>query len=1044
DATGGLAGYVASGTCTITNCDVYADSTSTYQIRAGSSSYNGYAGGFIGYSAGTSVSITDSAFYSSGGNYSVYGYKHAGGLIGYHNPSSSTATLTLTNNLVELGASYSVYSADSSSGSGGLVGNVRYNINVSGCTVNCNTTYAIGGSTSSYDYSYIGGIVGYAFDSSSNFNNCTVNFNEKYSLKGNSAVGGIIGYNTVGININNSEVNIGPYEYVIYAYDGSAGGMVGNGKNISINECEVNIENASNHSIYGLEETGGVIGYCTDVITLKNNIVNCNGRIYSSERTAGGFGGSITSSGEISNNKIYLKSARSISCGSEGSSIGGFMGTYSGTATIYDNLVSIDGGTSSYAALYNSSDSGLMGGFIGSCTSNITQKNTVLINSAYPFYMIYDSTYKTKLGFYIGYANGYKISNAVVEGTVSTINISKPYMLGGVVGYDAVVDNCRVNNVHLVSQSVYFGGLVGSQGSGTNSYIINSSINVTSSSAGASIGGLCGASDSTFENCYADIDITSTSSGYDVSIGGFSPVSNSYTYKNCQFVGSIVASATYECNYSFYGFAGAGSAINCGIIMDITTSSNYITESLYSTFSTVTAVTNCYVKIANTLNGVSATSTTSAAIAYDISGTYSGSKNADKMKDLNYYLGLSWDFESLWYIDTVNNENDGYPTLFHDNFVPKAEAGVTLNSFSDTTITATLGDGLSPIITIRDFSIRITRSGSGSSKYCDYSYSISGTTLTLNISNVNYTGYLGHCIKLSSYKALAVQNNLNSLRMDSFTQTAQGSAVIVATILSGDIYPTISLNTYSAQPITWGSGTRSGTFGNTTYTYTLNNNVLNLSISNLPAGENMLYINETYTDVNVYFSSGSGSIYKINSGFNTTIMITPDGGKYVSSIKVGSAGENQLIDKTSGYILADGVFSIDYSARSGVNTIILECISLKKTIDIYITVADMQNEIKESGGASITGVAVQATNGGEVRMTGSDFAEDADEIVLMAVAYAGYQFEKWTDSEGNNLGSALSVRFTKAQIDGKIIIANFEKIANDKVNTETDNTGEFV
>ncbi|MBQ7977856.1 MAG: hypothetical protein IJ301_04660 [Clostridia bacterium] len=989
-STGGIAGYVASGTCTITNCDVYADSTTSNQIRSGTS---GHAGGFIGYCVGTSVSITDSAFYSSGGSFSVYGTSYAGGFIGYHYPST-TATLTLTNNVVELGATYSVYS---SSASGGFVGYVSRVVNISKCTINCNAGYSI------YGASYAGGVAGHG-SGTLTIVECNVN------TSGSSAISGSNGY------------------------------------------------------------AGGIVGFYSSVLNAANNTINVNGSIQA--HYVGGFGGFISSSGEIYNNKVYLKAANSIySSSSDNAYLGGFIGYYGGSASLYDNFVSIEGGASSSAAIYFnvSGEPASIGGFIGYCYRNITQRNTVQINSKYPFYSSYYSyssnhDYSTIIGCYIGNAKGYTISNAVVEGTVSSMDVGKPCLLGGIIGYNGTAKNCKADNLNLVATDIAtFGGLVGYTGSGINSTIVNSSVSATisTSNRGTALGGLVGNDGGTFENCYVDLDVTLKNT---VSSASFNVYGLGYngTNKNCQYVGAINASATASGTYNFYGLAYSGTVTNCGVIMDITTSTTYVNEYLYPTFNSSSATaTDCYVKITNSLYGKDAVtfdySSDTTTNLYDISGTYSGTKDAEYMKDMDYFTNpnnwaverpwldpSTWDFENYWYIDNVYNENDGYPTLFHHNFLVKGENGVTINSFDDKTITATLEGGLSPTMTIRDVVIPLTRSGSGSCAYGDYSYTITGNTVTITLSNMDYTQYLGHLVTLSGYEGLVIQNNIYGLQIDSNTLTAQGTAVIVATIQNGDVYPAISLNTYSAQPLSWGTGTRSGTFGSTTYTYSLNNNALNISISNLPAGENVLYFNENCVGVNVYFSSGTGSIKKNNTGYNSRITIKPDGGKYVSSIKVGSAGENQLIDKTSGYILADGVFCIEYNAMSGLNTIILECVELTKTIDIYITVADMQNEIKESGGASITGVAVQATNGGEVRMTGSDFAEDADEVVLMAVAYAGYQFEKWTDSEGNNLGSALSVRFTKAQIDGKIIIANFEKITNDKVNTETDNTGEFV
>ena len=88
-----------------------------------------------------------------------------------------------------------------------------------------------------------------------------------------------------------------------------------------------------------------------------------------------------------------------------------------------------------------------------------------------------------------------------------------------------------------------------------------------------------------------------------------------------------------------------------------------------------------------------------------------------------------------------------------------------------------------------------------------------------------------------------------------------------------------------------------------------------------------------------------------------------------------------------------------------------------------------------SGASDIA--AVYATYGGEVRVTGSDLTETADNIVCIAVPYFGYEFTGWIDSVGNNLGTEMSIRLTKEQVLGKVITANFvkkEQNINDDLN----------
>ena len=176
-------------------------------------------------------------------------------------------------------------------------------------------------------------------------------------------------------------------------------------------------------------------------------------------------------------------------------------------------------------------------------------------------------------------------------------------------------------------------------------------------------------------------------------------------------------------------------------------------------------------------------------------------------------------------------------------------------------------------------------------------------------------------------------------------------------------------------------------------------------------------------------------------GDDAFIVVTPPTSNYVSSITIDGkvfpiqyyhanvygAGEAHLIH----YTVRDtsNTFSIYFENLFGSSTLEISLVNVKPTY---------QNP--PLGGASVEGVATQATVGGETRVTGVDTSSANATVHLSAISYAGYVFTGWTASDGTDLsayGSSADIPYSL--IEGKIITANFTSTSNSSANGTTDN-----
>ncbi|MBQ7977974.1 MAG: hypothetical protein IJ301_05260, partial [Clostridia bacterium] len=285
-------------------------------------------------------------------------------------------------------------------------------------------------------------------------------------------------------------------------------------------------------------------------------------------------------------------------------------------------------------------------------------------------------------------------------------------------------------------------------------------------------------------------------------------------------------------------------------------------------------------------------------------------------------------------------------------------------------------------------------------------------------------------------------SNTSKILNANFTRTTYDTttATITATYASG-YYPKIKFNSNNLISITTESG--NGLIDLIAYDYTFSSNVLTLNFSNLPTGvANIptITLNTHTLSDNVVTVNANNATYSITYDNNkANVLVQPASGYYVTQAYVDNNSAEDVNMYMGNIVNTGNALAIVYYANANSGVVEFELRVLTGNVTLNIVTGDTKPDLKEAGGAGVDVVAVYASNGGEARVTGTDFADDSDTIVCMAVAYAGYEFVNWTDSDGNNLGTALSIRLTREQAQGKVITANFAK-ANNYVNTETNNT----
>ncbi len=408
---GGICGYAFN--CSLENC------SSSCNITSKVSGWNAISctGGLVGYletsqtvnycTATGSVSGSGGfriggliGFLDGGGNLSgcivenmtVAGNSQGsciGGLIGsVNNNAGNSATIT--------GCSVSNSSIISAKDSvGGLIGRIIGPHLISGCT----TSVTINSGTS-----YIGGLIGYAMDNNITISGCHSTTDES-SSKVSYCTGGLIGYLETYGTITNC------FSTGTLSEGNSAGGLIGIGKNFTMNNCYSDIEmTLSNSSV----PIGGLIGYLSDVKSITNcysqGLFICVGT-YDKAGGVGGLIGQISNTGINSNTEIKR-------CFS----------------TVYEG--------------YNTNDlagCSMFGGLIGRISASISNPVNV-VSCYYPGLYALRIVEKNNVGGLIGNISG--LSGSVsIEGCLTSGNyistVSGGY-IGGIVGSGSGIINYSV------------------------------------------------------------------------------------------------------------------------------------------------------------------------------------------------------------------------------------------------------------------------------------------------------------------------------------------------------------------------------------------------------------------------------------------------------------------------------------------------------------------------------------------------------------------------------------------------------------------------
>ena len=225
----------------------------------------------------------------------------------------------------------------------------------------------------------------------------------------------------------------------------------------------------------------------------------------------------------------------------------------------------------------------------------------------------------------------------------------------------------------------------------------------------------------------------------------------------------------------------------------------------------------------------------------------------------------------------------------------------------------------------------------------------------------------------------------------------------------------------------------SGTFN---YAFNIYNNFITIELTNLPKISHIAYI-DYYVgpskNITASFSGGSGSVemYKDDSGWYNLVAM-PSSTFWVDSITFNNVSVDIEYYKIEIYGVG-GAESVSYTVKDTTNVFLLKFKNIYQDIAVTFNLANVKQDYKvpptTSGGASVTGTVVTASVGGEARIVGNDIASgsDTDTVTVMAVAYSGYKFVGWVNSndESEILSDSTSYKLSKSEANGKIIKALF-------------------
>ena len=309
------------------------------------------------------------------------------------------------------------------------------------------------------------------------------------------------------------------------------------------------------------------------------------------------------------------------------------------------------------------------------------------------------SGWNSNLGFlpisnFTGYLDGktYTVSSLTINRTTNNIGLFN--VINNTGSY--AVRNFNLNGT--IAGNWVVGALVATLTAGL---IDNCDINVTINGTQATVGGFCGTNvGGTITNCSAAGSVTNVAaSGSGGDVGGFAG-SNRSTITSCYATGAVDCNDTEDKVGGFVGSAGEGSSISkCYATGAVTGGDNYV-GGFAGYHGTTSTIANCYARgnvtgddrvggfvgytAANTVddcfstgiptgntnvggfvgdNGTATITTCFWDIQTSTTTTSDGGsgQTTAEMKVYHIYLSASWDFKTIWKIDSA--VNNGYPSL---------------------------------------------------------------------------------------------------------------------------------------------------------------------------------------------------------------------------------------------------------------------------------------------------------------------------------------------------------------------------------------------
>ncbi len=282
-----ISGIVADASCSVTSTKKYVGMIAGLshgiitdcQSAAAVSSIDNYVGGIVGYSGnGTAPSAVKNCINTG----AIGGKANVGGIAGYVNGNSTMENLENTGTVTATGAEV-----------GGVIGYARYKVTV-------DSVVNRGDVSGTYD---VGGLIGYAYKSGTNFPTITRSANSGNVTGSRYNLGGLVGKSD-GSVIENS-INIGSVTNTATTVSSSyagAGGIVGHGVPTLTNVMNAGAVSAPN-------QIGGILGYPSSTYTAYTftNVYNI-GKVTAPENAANA--GAIQGKGSakaVFNNVAYDK-----------------------------------------------------------------------------------------------------------------------------------------------------------------------------------------------------------------------------------------------------------------------------------------------------------------------------------------------------------------------------------------------------------------------------------------------------------------------------------------------------------------------------------------------------------------------------------------------------------------------------------------------------------------------------------------------------------------------------------------------------------------